>query len=1107
MHVLNIPFDREELTRRASCHHRPVKPLVVTRDNDALVPGDPSDTYTLRHMSSRLWETFLQDDVEGFRCFLATTASSHNNASSSQKASTASPAGGTAMTVGSPPIKGGRRTSADFFTSPNVDHRLRRLGILSRTEVNARDQFGRTILHHVASSQKPSALEFARALLDVPVLDIYAQDWESGWTALHRALYVGNATIAQALITREVLDGTTFNRRGNNTGLSLFRIKDREGCSPFDLYGATIALRDINKVAISPKVDYEVASNRSSDDADDNLSAIMRLSPKPPTSSTLGDEVFTFGSNKNLNLGLGHQDDRQFPERVNLRRPEHLLHRFYREYQEQSSDQITGESRPKELPAIIRSKAIKFDMIAMSKLHTAILTDDPESNLFVCGFGPGGRLGTGDESTRFNFVCVETGGLAGRKVVSVALGQDHTLAITDRGGIFSWGSNKYGQLGYNLPRSNNKNDVPMQLAPRQIFNPFKKEVMQGVAASSIHSVVFTSSGLYTFGKNEGQLGLVDSDARSLDVQVTPRRVGGSLFGSPIRMVSAIDRATAVLLQNHEVWVFCQYGYSRLAFPLDASPTFIRNSHTTTRYDTAAANGIVKLKSGGNTICALSGVGEVFTVQVNRPDSSSTSTSVSTTNPVKIRNSLSPPVRAWSVKKSYMAATDIGVGQEGSIIICTNSGSVWQREKRDKRSSDSREGPSKDYKFARVPGLSRVVAVTSNAFGAYAVVQRDCDIAKEQIHVDPSTLLDDFSTLLPFTVVKNTDVPGDQEDSLVLSSVPYRNEEYAAIKRTVYFLSDIEAQVQPRMIMDNEDTGAFAWVAAAYSACQIPVHEFMLVGRSPVLKAAFLEFRRSYYFSIPDLLDVEYGPDGQCRIQFQGVDFLAVLNLVFFLYTDSVLDVWNLAKSWSQNAHRYRQVRVDVMRIASQLGLSQLERAARLMIEPANSLKIDMRLAMMGDEYFFQNADVVIQLNGEIVKAHSHVICRRCPFFGALFHGRSGGRWMLGRRRANEPVHLDLGHIDPRVFDFVMRYMSADMEEQLFDEVRCKDLDEFIDLVLDVIFVANELMIDRLAQICQKMLGRFGMYTSFPFFFFFLFFFFFFFFFFFVLAAASNLYII
>jgi hypothetical protein len=37
----------------------------------------------------------------------------------------------------------------------------------------------------------------------------------------------------------------------------------------------------------------------------------------------------------------------------------------------------------------------------------------------------------------------------------------------------------------------------------------------------------------------------------------------------------------------------------------------------------------------------------------------------------------------------------------------------------------------------------------------------------------------------------------------------------------------------------------------------------------------------------------------------------------------------------------------------------------------------------------------------------------------------------------------------------------------------RPLDDFIDLILDVMSAANELMMDRLAQVCQKMLGRFG----------------------------------
>ncbi len=49
-----------------------------------------------------------------------------------------------------------------------------------------------------------------------------------------------------------------------------------------------------------------------------------------------GDEIFAFGSNKNISLGFSDHDDRQFPERVFLKRPESLIRRFYEEYLEEA---------------------------------------------------------------------------------------------------------------------------------------------------------------------------------------------------------------------------------------------------------------------------------------------------------------------------------------------------------------------------------------------------------------------------------------------------------------------------------------------------------------------------------------------------------------------------------------------------------------------------------------------------------------------------------------------------------------------------------------------------------------------------------------------------
>ncbi|KAJ5721589.1 uncharacterized protein N7483_009523 [Penicillium malachiteum] len=999
-------------------------------------------------MSSKLWEFFIQDDVESFQRFLANATFAGPRAAGGPGGVAVAAATNLSSKTGSPGIGTSPGTS-----TPERPSFQRGGPALSRADVNARDHYGRTLLHHIASSPNTTAIKFATALLEIPFLDIYAQDWESGWTALHRALYAGNATIALALMARDTRDATDFSKVGQSAQSgTLIKIKDREGYSPFDVYGATITSRDIKQmVSLRPwneainadTAGSDVASNSGSTGAADMDGDVYvaRAALKSRTDFA-ADEVFTLGSNKNLTLGLGDQDDRQFPERVTLKRPQHLLDRFYLEYQEEMERLGFGQSvehaNSNDLPTIVKNKPMKIQNVFMSKLHTAIVTDDPEANLYICGFGPGGRLGTGDEATRFTFACIETGGLAGKKVMSVALGQDHTLAITEFGEIFSWGSNKFGQLGYGLPRTSNKNDVPIQTTPRQIFNPFKKEMIIGAAASPIHSVVFSNSGLYTFGKNEGQLGLVDSDARSLEVQTTPRR------------------ATAVLLQSHEVWVFSQYGYSKLSFPLEATSRFIRDSFMATRYE-ASANRIVKITCGGNTICALASSGDVFTVEANKPESPSVLTS--TTNPAKIRNSLASPVRAWSVKKSYMAASDVDVGQDGSIIICTTSGSAWRKEKRTKK----KEGASKDYKFARIPGLSRAVAVRSNAFGAYSVAQRDCNVTKEQIHVNESTLWADILPLSPFLLPAFDDVDtilADASDEpVVLSSA-------AAIKKAILLSSDMESQF---LAFRTEGT---IWLTTSLSDARIPVHEFLLSGRSPVLRKALQEFRASYFSSVPDVLDVEYNKEGHIQIKLHGLDFLTVMNIAFFLYTDSILDVWHKGRTSSKNANRYRQVRTEVMRIALQLGLTTLERAARLMVEPQPSLKYDMALAI-NHSSFFDDADVVVELDGDAVKVHSYVVCQRCPFFDVLFNGQSGGGWLAGRRaNGSDAISVDLKHINPVIFNFVLRYLYADTEEQLFDEVRAKSLDDFVDFVIDLMYVADELMIDRLSQICQKMLGRF-----------------------------------
>ena len=1050
----------------------------------------------VRHMSTLLWKYYFENDVENFRQVLARASYNASGQSTrggvgSGKAVAGSP-GATLATSPTLTSKSGKalsgnqiRTSSSIATTKSLANVT-----LSRADINWRDSHGVTLLHHIASSTSENASEFGVALLQWPLLDLYLQDEESGWTALHRALYFGNITIARALIARDMQDSIAHSTAATSQGAGgLIKMKDREGNSPFDVYGASIASRTIHHGSDIPLIDAnledeenDMAQGVTGDMNDDDISTRTVL----PTTKIDGDELFAFGSNKNFTLGFGDEDDRQFPERISLTRPEHLLRRFHNEYEARipraghvrSLDDSRSPLRLDELPAAVRYRPIVIQDVQLSKLHSAILTTDPEANLYVCGFGSGGRLGTGDENTRFGFININGGGLMGKKVVHVGLGQNHTIAISSEGETLSWGSNTYGQLGYSPNTSGAKDEEPVQLLPRQIFGPLKRELVIGAAASRIHSVVHTASSLYTFGKNEGQLGLVDSDARSLAMQNTPRKVAASLLSSPISSVSAIDRATICLLDNHDVWVFSNYGYTKLTFPLESfSNLFLKSSWDPRSRNTE--NHISKITSGGDTICAMSNLGDVFTIYVSQQVESSTTTS-STTNPSKIRGALSTPQRVWSLKKDRMAVRDVDVSQDGSIIICTESGSVWRRVKRAKIKDASAAGLSqhkaKDYKFSRVPGLTRITSVRSNTFGAYAAVRRDCDVLKTQVDVENHTLWKDLYPLLPFHGF------GD-EDSETENPVPRfwtstQRDDIATIRRAVLASGDLEEQVAG-FLAGKEPSWLSTYnvrIGTTLPGVRIPVHDFMLGARSVVMRQALMKFRQQYFFEIQETMTIEYDGEGKPLVLFQDVDFLTIFNLVIFIYTDTVVDVWHHTRQAPASAFRYRQIRTELMKLASHLDMSKLEQAVRSMTMPPRTLSKDFESAISQAGYF-DTGDVEVELDGGSMKVHSALMVQRCPFFEGLFQGRAAGLWLSSRRsqmqEQQDAIKIDLKHVEPGVFKFVLQYIYADIDEEMFDNVVAANLDAFLELVLEVMSLANELMLDRLAQCCQKMLGRFG----------------------------------
>ncbi|CAN0913507.1 Inhibitor of Bruton tyrosine kinase [Linum grandiflorum] len=234
-----------------------------------------------------------------------------------------------------------------------------------------------------------------------------------------------------------------------------------------------------------------------------------------PVAQVLGDgsnsatEVLSWGSGANYQLGTGNSDIQKLPCKV---------------------DTLHG--------SLIR-------LVSAAKFHSVAVGDHGE--VYTWGFGRGGRLGHPDFDIHSGQAAVitprqVTSGIGSRHVRAIAAAKHHTVLATEGGEVFTWGSNREGQLGYT---------VDTQPTPRRVSSIKSKIV--AVAAANKHSAVVSDSGeVYTWGCNsDGQLGYGTSNSAS---NYTPRVVE-SLKGKLFTGVAAAKSHTVALRSDGEVYTW------------------------------------------------------------------------------------------------------------------------------------------------------------------------------------------------------------------------------------------------------------------------------------------------------------------------------------------------------------------------------------------------------------------------------------------------------------------------------------------------------------------------------------------------------------------------
>lgn len=144
-------------------------------------------------------------------------------------------------------------------------------------------------------------------------------------------------------------------------------------------------------------------------------------------------------------------------------------------------------------------RGVVISEVAAGTHHTLTLSN--AGTVYSFGRGENGRLGHGDECDLYCPRAIDA--LAGERIHAVAAGAHQSLALSEKGVLFSFGFGFAGRLGHG-----DETDCP---TPRAI-QAFARVRIQAIAAGDYHSVVLSDEGLvYSFGRGEhGVLGHGDS---------------------------------------------------------------------------------------------------------------------------------------------------------------------------------------------------------------------------------------------------------------------------------------------------------------------------------------------------------------------------------------------------------------------------------------------------------------------------------------------------------------------------------------------------------------------------------------------------------------------
>jgi RCC1 and BTB domain-containing protein len=227
---------------------------------------------------------------------------------------------------------------------------------------------------------------------------------------------------------------------------------------------------------------------------------------------TEDDEVYSLGSNCSNCLGVGEGN---------------------------------GGLQPRRIDPLVGKKLCSFAF--GSGPH--VLAINSQGELFSWGHNGYGQLGVGNQ---FGVTPIQVSlGISNVKVIQVACGSHHSLALTSDGDVFAWGYSNCGQVGLGITTN--------QTTPRRVQTNIGGKFCVKIACGQTSSMALTQTGeLYSWGYNgNGQLGVGNSSNQPTPIRVT------SLQGQVVTQIACGYAHALALTKAGELYSWGSNSYGQL----------------------------------------------------------------------------------------------------------------------------------------------------------------------------------------------------------------------------------------------------------------------------------------------------------------------------------------------------------------------------------------------------------------------------------------------------------------------------------------------------------------------------------------------------------------